>query len=102
MFLIQLLLPLYANDGQRLPSTLFAETRDELVGRFGGLTAYSRAPVNGLGQEDGNNTVRDELVIYEVMAEELDGGWWRDYRRRLERRFAQKQLIVRANEIRML
>jgi|SRR5687768_13781664 hypothetical protein len=102
MFLIQLLLPLYDNQGERLPAALHASTRDELVARFGGITAYSRAPVDGLWHEDGQHTVRDELVIYEVMSEALDTDWWRDYRQMLESRFRQEQLVVRAHEIRVL
>lgn len=102
MVLIQLLLPLYDNDGRRLPSALYASTREELMARFGGLTAYSRTPADGLWQEDESRTVRDELVIYEVMSDALDEPWWRDYRKMLETRFRQEQLVVRAQEIRML
>ena len=98
MYLIQLLLPLYDNDQQELPQALFEQVRAELVTRFGGLTAYSRAPLRGLWQEDGEHTVRDDLVIYEVMAPQLDRVWWRRYRRLLERRFRQESMVVRAQE----
>ncbi|HEY8607616.1 MAG TPA: hypothetical protein VIM12_10940 [Noviherbaspirillum sp.] len=99
MFLIQILLPLYDNQGRRLPAAVHGMTRDELVGRFGGLTAYTRAPASGLWQEDAGHTVHDELVIYEVMADALDASWWREYRQTLERRYAQAELVVRAHEI---
>ncbi|GIZ50599.1 hypothetical protein [Noviherbaspirillum aridicola] len=102
MYLIQLFLPLYDNDGVRLSASLHAGTRDELVARFGGLTAYSRAPADGVWQEDERHTVRDELVIYEVMSDGLDTGWWRHYREVLEQRFRQQQIVIRAQEIRML
>lgn len=102
MYLIQLLLPLYDNAGEPLPKELFAKTRDELVERFGGLTAYSRAPAKGLWQEDSGMTLRDDLVIYEVMADNLDEAWWRQYRAGLETRFQQETLVARAHAIRML
>jgi hypothetical protein len=102
MHLIQLLLPLYDNDGAQLSNALFMQVRDELVGRFGGITAYTRAPASGLWQESESATVRDDLVIYEVMAEAVDAGWWQDYRRQLETRFRQEKLVVRAHQIRML
>lgn len=103
MHLVQLLLPLYDNDGARQPQALFVAVRDELVARFGGLTAYTRAPASGLWQEDGDaDTVRDELVIYEVMDEALDAAWWQSYRAQLERRFRQEKLLVRAHAVRML
>ena len=47
-------------------------------------------------------TSKDEIVIYEVMAEDLDEKWWREYRRGLEKRFRQEQVIVRAQEVRLL
>jgi transposase-like protein len=36
------------------------------------------------------------------MVEELDEEWWRQYRRGLEVRFAQKEVVVHAQEIRRL
>lgn len=96
MFLVQLLLPLNRNDGARQPPALFAEVRDELVQRFGGLTAYSRAPAVGLWDEDGEGTARDDVVIVEVMVERVDHAWWADLRQRLERMFEQEAIVVRA------
>ena len=102
MYLVQILLPLTDNDGERLPSSLFAETRALLVERFGGLTAYSRAPAQGLWQPDEGNTTRDELVIYEVMINDLDRSWWKQYRERLELQFRQESIVVRATQIEQL
>jgi hypothetical protein len=42
------------------------------------------------------------IVIYEVMVEELDAGWWKQYRGRLEERFRQETVVVRAQEVRVL
>ncbi|WP_027599576.1 hypothetical protein [Pseudomonas sp. MOIL14HWK12:I2] len=96
MYLIQLLLPLNDNDGQRLPGALFQEVREELVPRFGGLTAFSRAPVEGLCQDEAERVEDDELLVYEVMTEALDRAWWADYRRRLETAFRQREILIRA------
>src|SRR5688572_19542236 len=101
MHLVQLLLPLNNNAGKPLARELFVEVRNELVERFGGMTGYTRAPVRGLWQ-DNDQTVHDDLVIYEVMVEPLDIGWWRQYRARLERRFEQSELVVRAHEIQVV
>ena len=94
---VQLLLPLYDNDGNPLAHALFARVRAEMVERFGGLTAYTRAPATGLWQEGGGETVRDDIVVYEVMVDGLDEAWWRGYRESLERRFDQASLVVRAS-----
>jgi hypothetical protein len=101
MHLVQLLLPLNDNAGRPLARELFIEVRNELVERFGGMTGYTRAPVRGLWQ-DNDQTVHDDLVIYEVMVESLDAGWWRQYRARLEGRFEQSELVVRAHEIQVI
>ena len=63
MYLVQLLLPLYSNAGNKFPQEFYAHMRDELVDRFGGITAYTRAPVRGLWQEIEGQTVRDDLII---------------------------------------
>ncbi len=95
MHLVQILLPLRGADGQRLPRAHFDAVRTELVGRFGGLTAYSRAPADGLWDE-GEHVVQDEVVAYEVMVDTLDRAWWAQYRAGLERRFRQQEIVVRS------
>lgn len=102
MYLIQLLLPLYDNHGQGFPGHFFREVGETLITRFGGLTAFTRAPATGLWREDGVHTERDEVVVYEVMAETLDRNWWADYRSMLEARFEQDELVVRAWSIEKL
>ena len=98
-YLVQLLLPLYDNAGTRFPRSHFAEVREELIARFGGLTMFSRAPAEGLWKEPGEAAAHDDIVVYEVMTSELDREWWADWRRTLERRFAQDELIIRAHRV---
>lgn len=104
MYLIHVLLPLYDNLGNPLPKSLFANVRDELIERFGGLTAHTRSPVSGLWQqdEDDSQAVHDELIIYEVMTSGLDSAWWQAYRTSLETRFRQEQVLIRAHRIEVL
>jgi hypothetical protein len=100
--LVELLLPVYDRAGARFPQALFELTAGELTNRFGGLTAHVRAPAAGLWQEEAGRTQRDDIVIYEVMVEALEPAWWAAYRRSLEERFAQEELVIRAQEIRRL
>lgn len=95
MHLIQLLLPLYDNDRRPVGNTLHAQVKDELSERFGGLTAYTRAPAEGRWQ-DGAEKVYDEMVIYEVMVDTVDAEWWLAYRHTLEARFRQGEIVIRA------
>lgn len=102
MNLVQLLLPLEDPEGRRFEASMYERVAHELTERFGGLTAYARAPARGLWQEDQGRTRRDDIVVYEVMVEDLDAGWWAAYRTTLEARFRQRELVVRSQEIRRL
>ena len=102
MFLVQLLLPLYDNAGQRVPRERFAQLRDELTSKYGGVTAFFRSPAQGTGKEEGGAVDLDEIVMCEVMVESLDRAWWSEYRKELEQRFGQRELIARALQIERL
>jgi hypothetical protein len=97
MFLIEILMPLYDNEGRRFDAGEFDRVRDELAVRFGGVTAFRRSPAEGVWAQDGEVS-RDRVVIFEVMAETLERDWWREYRAELERRFRQEKMIARATE----
>jgi hypothetical protein len=101
MHLIEILLPLTRRDGSPQPAERFAQVRAELVERFGGVTAFTRAPAEGLW-DDGGRVERDEIVTLEVMVEQLDRGWWADYRVLLEQRFEQDEVAIAATAIERL
>lgn len=95
-WLVQLLLPLYDNDGRRFDEAIFATTRQELLESFGGVTVYQRAPARGLWKADDGAVAKDDVAVFEVMTKDLDRGWWDRYRRELERRFRQDVIVIRA------
>jgi hypothetical protein len=99
--LVEILLPLFDNEGRRVARGEFARVREELVARFGGLTAFTRSPAEGVWDE-GEGRSHDEIVIFEVMAEALDRAWWAEYRAALERRFRQDEIVVRARDVERL
>jgi len=101
MHVVEILLPLADNDGRSLPPELWQWVRETLVERFGGLTAFTRSPAEGLW-EKGEETQRDRIVVFEVMTERLDRDWWRDYRQQLEARFDQEEVVVRATSLEKL
>jgi hypothetical protein len=96
MYLVQILLPLYDNDGHAFEPGEYIELRSDLADRFGGVTAYTRAPARGVWKDDSGETTRDDIVIFEVMTIDLDTAWWSAFRKQLETRFRQESLIVRA------
>lgn len=101
MFLVQLLLPLKDQDGKPFPRSLYRGIREVLTERYGGMTAYSRAPAEGIW-DDGAAVEHDDIVVYEVMTELLDRAWWAEYRAGLEDKFDQDELVVRAQPIERL
>ena len=94
-----MLLPLYGDTGERLPMERYMRVRRELTERYGGVTAFLRSPAQGTWKDDDGTVDRDEVVMCEVMVESLEREWWAEYRSTLERRFEQRQLVVRAFEI---
>ena len=102
MHLVQLFLPLYDNHGQPFPRSGYDTLRAELTERFGGVTAFLRAPAVGAWEDDGGTVRRDEVVLFEVMADHIDHGWWSGYREDLQRRFRQDEVLVRATPVERL
>lgn len=95
MQLIQILLPLYNNEKQIYQENVFSSIKQELTEKFGGITVYTRSPATGLWKENENKTVRDDIVIYEVMAKDLDSNWWINYREKLQKIFQQNEIVFR-------
>ena len=102
MHLVQLFLPLHDNEGVPFERPLFDTVRSELTELFGGVTAFLRSPALGAWEDDGGQVQRDQVVLVEVMAAQLDHGWWAAYRRQLQQRFRQDEVLVRAMAVERL
>jgi hypothetical protein len=100
--LVQLLLPVQDQDGQSYPRHLCDELVRRLTDRFGGVTAYTRAPATGVWEAPSGHAVRDQVVVYEVMADQLDRSWWAGLRDELEAGFRQDEIVVRAQQVERL
>jgi hypothetical protein len=102
MYLIQILLPLYDNDGKPFPQKEYKQVRDELAEIFGDITTYVRSPAKGIWKESSTLTVYDDIVNYEVMTEFLDRECWLNYREELAVRIRQEVLIMRVSEMQLI
>lgn len=102
MHLVQFFLPVFDKHGQPFEKARFDAVRKELTDAFGGVTAYVRSPAVGAWEDDRGAICRDDVLLFEVMAEALDHAWWRGYRTTLEQRFAQDEVLVRACAVEML
>jgi hypothetical protein len=94
MHLVQILLPRADNTGLPFGREDFDRVKEDLASCFEGVTAYLQAPAEGQWQ-DGEQSSKDDIVIFEVMVEELDLPDWRRRRAELERRFRQETVIIR-------
>ena len=96
MYLISFLLPTFDNDNHHIARDEFDRVRRELTDHFGGVTAFMQSPATGLWADEEGVVRHDELVSFEVMTDNLDRAWWRDYREQLGKRFRQQQIVMRA------
>jgi len=93
-YLVEILLPVTGDDGR----TVLERVRNELTEAFGGVTMHLNAPAEGLWENDGD-VDRDRIVVVDIMTDELDRQWWKAYRRELEIRIGQEEIVVCATEI---
>jgi hypothetical protein len=101
MYLVQVFLPLYDEKGVIIAEEHFAAVRGHLMENFGGVTTFSRAPAKGFWKDEGE-VHKDDIVVFEVMADQLDRQWWDGYRLALEARFRQEQILIRAHMIEII
>jgi hypothetical protein len=101
MYLIQLLLPLHDNEKRPIPAEHFNTLRTDLTRRFGGVTAFVRAPAKGLWEED-EEINSDDVVMFEIIAENFAKDWWREYRIQLQHCFKQKEVLIWATRVEKL
>jgi hypothetical protein len=96
-YLVEILLPVTGDDGR----TVLERARNELTEAFGGVTMHLNAPAEGLWEKDGD-VDRDSIVVVEVMTDELDRQWWAAFRRELEARLDQDEIVIRAAQVERL
>jgi hypothetical protein len=100
--LVQIFLPLTDNNGQPFTREWYISISRELNERFGGVTIYQRAPVTGLWKEEEQDTVKDDLIIYEVMAYNMDITFWEPFKKNLEQQFSQESILIRCYPIQIV
>jgi hypothetical protein len=98
MYLVQILLPVFDNDGNEYPHELFEAIARDLTVRFGGLTSFVRSPAEGRWARE-DQTDYDEIIVLEVMTAALDRDWWRAMRANLEAELRQKEIVIRVQQI---
>ena len=100
MKLIELFIPLYDNEGEKFSDEHFENLKSELTDAFGGVTIYKKT--SGYWKEPERPVKKDEILIYEIMAEQIKKAYWQALKRRLLILFRQKDLVFRYSDIEML
>jgi hypothetical protein len=95
MHVVEIFLP---TGGAALEAEL-TKLRVVLTEKFGGLTAFTRAPAQGAWRAAGSAHVeQDDVIVVEVMCESLDRAWWAKLKRELETSLKQKEILIRAHQ----
>jgi hypothetical protein len=103
MVLMQILLPVTGSpDGRPQVLSAYEQTRAELVDLFGGVTAHSQAPAEGVWTAPGGGRELDTVIMIEVVTATFDRAWWRHYTSTLAARFRQETIHVRALTVELL
>lgn len=96
MYVVELFLPLARGDGSPVAPGEIEGIVAGMADRFGGATAFTRAPAEGLWKA-AEELERDRIVIIEVMVDKIDNTWWSGYRARLEAEFQQQEILIRSH-----
>jgi hypothetical protein len=91
---VQIFLPLDTRSGRPIDLEVIEGIAKGLADRFGGATAYTREPAEGLWNR-AMTIERDRIIIVEVLVDQVDEEWWRAYRRKLESEFEQDDVLIR-------
>ncbi|MDP2358502.1 MAG: hypothetical protein Q8M31_20925 [Beijerinckiaceae bacterium] len=101
MQIVEVFLPLKTGGGATVTQDIVEGIVGGLADRFGGATAFTRSPAEGLWKES-DSIQKDRIIIIEVMVETVDVGWWADYRSRLEAQFEQDEVLIRVTACRKI
>jgi inorganic pyrophosphatase len=101
-FQVQLFIPLQDLKGKPFPEKHFSDLSTELKENFGGVTVYGRAPVTGQWKQDGEKTITDQLLVYEVLLSNPDKEYWTKLKTQLEEKFRQQELLVLITKVQKL
>jgi hypothetical protein len=99
MHLVEVFLPLNTHADTPQPIELFRRVREQLADQFGGVTAFTRNPAKGISLLEDNERAEDDIIVYEVMVEAVDRHWWQSYKRDLEERFQQEEILIRVTAV---
>lgn len=94
MNVIEVFLPLDRGNGMPVEGEQIEAIVKGLADRFGGATAFTREPADGLWKRS-STIEHDRIIIVELMVNDVDETWWKNYRARLQKEFEQDEILIR-------
>ncbi len=101
MICIQVFLPLLNGRDASRHARMIKNVKQELIEQFGGVTAFVNTPAEGAWRKH-RRTVNDRIVVIEVMTKRVNRAWWARYKRDLEKRLTQEEIVIRAIQVELL
>ncbi|MEJ2881009.1 inorganic diphosphatase [Pedobacter sp. GR22-6] len=92
--LVQLLLPLQDRDGKGFPDAFYEKFQHQLTEKFGGLTVYQRNPAEGFWKEGRSETVKEAMLVHEVLVGTIDEAYWKNLKASLLKQFRQDDILI--------
>jgi hypothetical protein len=91
---VEILLPLFYNDGEEIEKSKFLKTKEELAAKFHGCTALT--PAEGLWIDDDFTKYYDVNSGFYVVAPYKEDSitYFEDYKTVLKKRFKQKKIFI--------
>lgn len=102
MYLIQFFLPLYDTNGEQFTKQKFVKVQKLLTDKFGGITSYVRSPAAGFWKDASDHVVKDDVILFEVVTDQIERDYWKDLKTFLLEEFQQEEILLRGHEVFML
>lgn len=97
--MIRLFLPIYDKDGMKFPDHYYTTLHKKLSKKFGGLTVYTRSIAKGFWKAKAKVTIKENVLIHEVMAANVDKLFWQKIKSSMMKKFAQRDLLITSSKI---
>ena len=93
---VDIYLPLYYNNNQRIEKSKFVDTFNELVEMFGGCSADQYSILGSWKDPNSDTIYNDENRIYHIICEDKEENRTilRKYKEKLKERFQQKEIMM--------
>lgn len=95
MHLVEVFLPTGYPNGDLIPQSIFDLIEGELREKFDGVVVYARKSARTLSRSHARQ-MEESLLVIEIVTDDLDKEWWKEFRHRTQALFHHDDLLIRA------